>query len=56
MILIPTTNSCYVSLDREPGVPAALETIHECGGNDWTCPDSVRLELELADAEDALYS
>lgn len=44
---------CYIGMNREPGVPAALETVHECGGNDWTCPVGVDLELALGEAEDA---
>jgi hypothetical protein len=36
---------CYVSMNREPGATASLETVHECGLNDWACPVGVALEL-----------
>lgn len=43
-----TTNTlpqCDVFMDREPGVAPTLESHHECGGTDWTCPNGVYLEL-----------
>jgi hypothetical protein len=46
---------CYVSMNREPGATASLETVHECGGNDWTCPLGVVLELETVDAAEAAF-
>jgi hypothetical protein len=46
------TASCYVSMNREPGVTASPEIVHECGGNDWTCPIGVRLDLDEEYAAD----
>lgn len=49
-----TLPQCDVFMDREPGVAASLESIHECGGNDWTCPNGVYLELAHGEYEDSL--
>jgi hypothetical protein len=47
-IFIP---GCYIGMNFEPGVTASPETIHECGGNDWTCPVGIALELAYGEAE-----
>jgi len=47
----PSVFGCYVSMNREFGARPSLETVHECGGNDWNCLNGVVLELETAEIE-----
>ena len=48
---VNSTLGCYISMNREPGVTASLETVHECGGNDWSCPIGIFLDLAQGEAD-----